>query len=65
MGTPLVASQQITASLAGTLGLWMFAGAVRYLPLPHWPHNSLYVISDRGELVGRALHRDQLPGGLT
>jgi predicted amidohydrolase len=44
---------RLTASLAGELGLWVVAGAVHYLTLPHWPHNSLYVISDRGQLAGR------------
>jgi predicted amidohydrolase len=44
---------QLTASLAGKLGLWVVVGAVHYLTPPHWPHNSLYIISDRGELAGR------------
>lgn len=44
---------QLTAGLAGELGLWVVAGAVHYLTPPHWPHNSLYVISDRGQPVGR------------
>lgn len=44
---------RLTASLAGELGLWVVAGAVHYLTPPHWPHNSLYVISDRGQPVGR------------
>jgi predicted amidohydrolase len=44
---------QLTASLAAELGLWVIVGAVHYLTPPHWPHNSLYVISDRGELAGR------------
>lgn len=57
---PLAADQEavrhqlrLTASLAGDLGLWVIVGAVHYLTPPHWPHNSLYVISDRGELAGR------------
>jgi predicted amidohydrolase len=44
---------QLTAQLAGELGLWVIVGAVHHLTPPHWPHNSLYVISDSGELVGR------------
>jgi predicted amidohydrolase len=57
---PMAADQEavrrqvrLTASLAGELGLWVTVGAVHYLTPPHWPHNSLYVISDRGELAGR------------
>jgi predicted amidohydrolase len=42
-----------TAALARDLGLWgVFACAHRLTP-PHLPHNSLYVVSDRGELVTR------------
>jgi len=44
---------QLTGSLAGELGLWVVVGAVHYLTPPHWPHNSLHVISDRGQLDGR------------
>jgi len=44
---------QLTARMAGELGLWVVVGAVHYLTPPHWPHNSLYVISDRGRLVAR------------
>ena len=44
---------QLTASLALEPALWVIVGAVHYLTPPHWPHNSLYVISDRGELAGR------------
>ena len=44
---------RLIAALAGELGLWVIAGAVHYLTPPHWPHNSLYVISERGELAGR------------
>ena len=41
------------ARLAGELRLWTVVGAVHPLTPPHRPHNSLYVISDRGELVTR------------
>ncbi|AWN24616.1 carbon-nitrogen hydrolase family protein [Deinococcus irradiatisoli] len=42
-----------TAALAGELELWVVVGGAHRLTPPHWPHNSLYVISDSGELVGR------------
>jgi predicted amidohydrolase len=47
--------QELTAvaRLAGELGLWTVLGSVHPLTPPHRPHNSLYVISDRGELVTR------------
>ena len=41
------------ARLAGELGLWTVLGSVHPLTPPHRPHNSMYVISDRGELVTR------------
>ena len=57
---PLAADQEavrrqlrLTAGLAGELGLWVVVGAAHYLTPPHWPHNSLYVISDRGQLAAR------------
>jgi predicted amidohydrolase len=42
-----------TAALAGELGLWAVVGCSHRLTPPHRPHNSLYVISDRGELSTR------------
>ncbi len=39
--------------LAQELGLWTIFGSVHQLSKPRRPHNSLYVISDRGELVTR------------
>ncbi len=42
-----------TRALARELGLWTVFGSVHQLTEPHRPHNSLYVISDRGELVTR------------
>jgi len=42
-----------TARLAGELRLWTVLGSVHPLTPPHRPHNSMYVISDRGELVTR------------
>ena len=44
---------QRTAELAGELGLWTVLGSIHRLTEPHRPHNSLYVISDTGELVHR------------
>jgi predicted amidohydrolase len=49
----LVEELHATAQLAGELGLWVVAGSCHRLTPPHRPHNSLYVISDRGELVTR------------
>ena len=40
-------------NLARELGLWTVFGSVHQLTQPRWPHNSLYVVSDRGELVTR------------
>lgn len=40
-------------SLARQLGLWTVFGSVHQLTAPYRPHNSLYVISDRGELITR------------
>ncbi|MBY5400829.1 MAG: carbon-nitrogen hydrolase family protein [Rhizobium sp.] len=42
-----------TRKLARELGLWTIIGSVHPLTAPHRPHNSLYVVSDRGELVTR------------
>ena len=41
------------AALAGELRLWTVLGSVHQLTPPNRPHNSLYVISDRGEVVSR------------
>ena len=41
------------AALAGELGIWVVLGSAHPLTQPHWPHNSLYVISDQGDLVDR------------
>ena len=43
----------LTAALAGELGLWVVVGCSHRLTPPHRPHNSLYIISSRGELVAR------------
>ncbi|WP_049731746.1 carbon-nitrogen hydrolase family protein [Rhizobium ecuadorense] len=39
--------------LARELGLWAVIGSVHPLTALHRPHNSLYVVSDRGEVVTR------------
>lgn len=39
--------------LALELGLWTVFGSVHQLSQPHRPHNSLYVISDRGAVATR------------
>lgn len=41
------------AGLAGELGLWTVIASAHRLTEPNRPHNSLYVISDRGEVVTR------------
>lgn len=43
----------LTSKLAKELQLWIVFGSVHRLTPPHRPYNSLYVISDRGELVTR------------
>jgi len=42
-----------TRQLARELRLWTVFGSVHPLTPPNRPHNSLYVVSDRGELVTR------------
>ena len=44
--------EQIIA-LAAELRIWVVLGSAHPLTPPHRPHNSLYVISDRGEVAGR------------
>jgi predicted amidohydrolase len=39
--------------LAAKLKLWVVLGSAHPLTPPHWPHNSLYIISDAGDLVTR------------
>ncbi|MFJ1752947.1 carbon-nitrogen hydrolase family protein [Kitasatospora sp. NPDC088134] len=41
------------AALAGRLGLWTVFGSIHPLTPPNRPHNSLYVVTDRGRLVAR------------
>jgi len=42
-----------TADLCAELGIWAVVGSVHPLTPPHRPHNSLYVIDDRGSVVTR------------
>jgi predicted amidohydrolase len=49
----LVDELNAVAGLARVLGLWVVVGCSHRLTPPHRPHNSLHVISDRGELVTR------------
>ncbi|HEV7306027.1 carbon-nitrogen hydrolase family protein [Ensifer sp.] len=42
-----------TIRLAGELQLWTVFGSVHPLTPPNRPHNSLYVVSDRGQLATR------------
>ena len=51
--TALRAELTRTAELARELSLWTVLGSVHPLTPPNRPHNSLYVLSDRGELVTR------------
>jgi predicted amidohydrolase len=41
------------ADLAGELGVWVVLGCNHPLAEPSWPENSLYVISEEGEIVAR------------
>jgi predicted amidohydrolase len=49
----LRAELDATVKLARELRLWTVFGSVHQLTEPHRPHNSLYVVSDRGDLVTR------------
>ena len=40
-------------ALAGALELWTILGSTHPLSAPHKPHNSLYIISHRGQLLDR------------
>ena len=51
--TTLRARSKDIAQLAGELGLWVILGSSHRLSGHHKPHNSLYIIDDRGTLVDR------------
>src|SRR5262249_4035909 len=42
-----------TGTAAADLGVWAVIGANYRLTPPNRPHNSLYIISDRGQVVAR------------
>lgn len=42
-----------TSRLARELELWTIFGSVHQLTRPHRPHNSLYIVSDKGDVVTR------------
>jgi predicted amidohydrolase len=39
--------------LAAELKIWVVLGSAHPLTPPHWPHNSLYIISDEGQIINR------------
>lgn len=41
------------ADEAQRLGVWVAVGSAHALTPPHRPHNSIYIVSDRGEIAGR------------
>lgn len=49
----LTAELHSVADLARDLEMWVVLGSAHRLTPPHRPHNSLYVISDRGEVATR------------
>lgn len=46
-------SVRAVLELAGELGIWVLLGSAHRLSGDHKPHNSLYIVDDRGELVDR------------
>ncbi|MEU7328011.1 carbon-nitrogen hydrolase family protein [Streptomyces parvus] len=44
---------ELIAALTGELRLWTVFGSLHPLTPPNRPHNSLFVVSDRGDLVAR------------
>ncbi|OLV18172.1 hydrolase [Deinococcus marmoris] len=51
--TVVRAELEAVMALAAELRLWVVLGSAHPLTPPRWPHNSLYVISDKGKLVTR------------
>jgi len=51
-------------SLAGKLKLWIVLGSTHRLTKPNKPHNSLYLINDKGKIVDRYDKRFCTPGDL-
>ncbi|WP_250032883.1 carbon-nitrogen hydrolase family protein [Paractinoplanes maris] len=50
---PVAAELRATMAVAAELGIWAVVGGNHRLSGDHWPHNSLWVINDRGELADR------------
>ncbi|MEV6377762.1 carbon-nitrogen hydrolase family protein [Micromonospora musae] len=50
---PVTEQLHRTMALAAELGVWVVAGGNHRLSGDHWPHNSLWVIDECGELVDR------------
>jgi predicted amidohydrolase len=50
---PVADELRATLALAAELGVWVVAGGNHRLSGDHRPHNSLWVINDRGELADR------------
>ncbi|GAA3348737.1 carbon-nitrogen hydrolase family protein [Amorphoplanes nipponensis] len=51
--TPVTEQLEGTMALAAELGIWVVVGGNHRLTGDHRPHNSLWVISGRGELIDR------------
>ncbi len=51
-------------SLAGELGIWVALGSTHRLTEPNKPHNSMYLINPKGEIVDRYDKRFCTPGDL-
>jgi predicted amidohydrolase len=58
----LEANARQAFALAGELGVWLVVGSAHRLSGDHLPHNSVYVVNDRGELVDRYDKRFCEPG---
>jgi predicted amidohydrolase len=41
------------AALSGELGIWTVIPSLQQLPTPNLSHNSMYVVSDQGNVVAR------------
>ncbi|MFF5081616.1 carbon-nitrogen hydrolase family protein [Actinoplanes sp. NPDC000266] len=52
-GEPVADELRHTMALAADLGIWVVAGGNHHLTGRHRPHNSLWVIDDRGRLADR------------
>ncbi|MDG4793031.1 carbon-nitrogen hydrolase family protein [Micromonospora sp. WMMD1082] len=50
---PVAEQLDTTMALAGELGVWVVVGGNHRLTGDHWPHNSLWMINDSGDLADR------------